>query len=272
MPPSSGTPTSLTRIAERLRDEVLAGTIERDAAERELGRRAFESLAPLTARPKAPDDVAAVLRALGDLGDPSAWAPAPEYASTAISVIDSIWSIGVRYSGVLNVIARYTALRLEQGADAQTDTPAQLFEFIGGCGGPDGFAAAVMNRQRTSSRNGILKAQAVMEAAELLTEHAVAGPDDLRQMQGTSLDRLARGWRLIRGQGSGLSWDYFLMLNGLEGVKADRMVRRFVARALNRPEDGVSAEEARDLVASAAGTLGVGQRVVDFAIWSAMSG
>jgi hypothetical protein len=43
----------------------------------------------------------------------------PEYDSVALALSDAIWSMGVRYRSVLNVIARYTAARVERGADVK---------------------------------------------------------------------------------------------------------------------------------------------------------
>jgi hypothetical protein len=79
-------------------------------------------------------------------------------------------------------------------------------------------------------------------------------------------------WTTIRGQGSGLSWDYFLMLTGRPGVKADRMVRRFVADALSCDEQEISQADAHQLVTEAAGLLGLSVSQLDFAIWLYQSG
>lgn len=56
------------------------------------------------------------------------------------------------------------------------------------------------------------------------------------------------------------------MLNGLPGVKADRMIRRFVTRALDwsRP---INAQEASELVEAAATEIGVEYSTLDHAIW-----
>jgi hypothetical protein len=79
-------------------------------------------------------------------------------------------------------------------------------------------------------------------------------------------------WTAIRGQGSGLSWGYFLMLTGTEGVKADRMIRRFVADALTREEREISQDDAHQLVTEAATLLGLSVSQLDFAIWLYQSG
>lgn len=215
----------------------------------------------------------AVVRHIGvALGDPALWEPAPGYASTALAAIDSVWSIGVRYRGVLNVLERYRLLRADEGADAEADTPADLVSVIERLGGPDAFAGAVRNRQRTSSRNGVLKAAAVLSEARMLVERDIAWPADLSS-DADRLERVRRCWVLVPGQGSGISWDYFLMLNGLSGVKADRMVRRFVASAITAGDvSEVSADTARRTIKAAADALGVEDRILDYAIWRLQSG
>lgn len=67
--------------------------------------------------------------------------------------------------------------------------------------------------------------------------------------------------------------DYFLMLNGLPGVKADRWIRRFVAKALELPNElAVSVERAGVLTRAVAERLGVDERVLDYRIWRHESG
>ena len=56
-----------------------------------------------------------------------------------------MWSIGVRYQGVLNALERYRRLRAATGADPERDTPADLISVIEGLGGPEAFADAVHN-------------------------------------------------------------------------------------------------------------------------------
>ena len=274
-------PHRLAGIAARLDAEVRAGRITADAADRELGRQAFELLRP-DRHPGDPPNpggeagpqdqrLAAVLRHLAELEDEDGWKPAPEYDSAALALIDAVWSMGVRYRGVLNVIARYTAARVEQSADAKLDGPEHLLAFIEGCGSADAFAEVVANRQRTSTRSGILKAEAVPKAAAVLASHGVGTPEELRELDADALAAVEADWRAIAGQGTGLSWEYFLMLCGISGVKADRHIRRFVAEALDVPEAQVTAADARALVIAASDELGIDWRVADYAIWNEMS-
>jgi hypothetical protein len=62
------------------------------------------------------------------------------------------------------------------------------------------------------------------------------------------------------------------MLSGEQGVKADRMVRRFVADALGCEEQDISQADAHELVTEAAGLLGLSVSQLDFAIWLHQSG
>jgi hypothetical protein len=215
-------------------------------------------------------DLEAVLGRVEVLGDPGSWELPEAYAGCAIAVLASIWSIGVRYQSVERVLERYRALRAGEGADADADTPADLVAAIERVGGPDAFAEAMQNRQRTSTRNGILKAEAVMLAAAHLRDAGIDAPPELVHATPATLDVVRARWVTVPGQGSGISLDAFLMVCGRPGVKADRMVRRFVAAALEAPS--VSAERAGALVRDAARRIGVDERTLDYAIWRYESG
>ncbi|OHU66447.1 hypothetical protein BKG84_29515 [Mycobacteroides chelonae] len=65
-----------------------------------------------------------------------------------------------------------------------------------------------------------------------------------------------------------VTWSNFLMLLGHDGVKADTLVTRFVAQAINRE---VSAEQVAELVTDVAKELEVSSTVLDHAIWRYMS-
>jgi hypothetical protein len=68
----------------------------------------------------------------------------------------------------------------------------------------------------------------------LLADAGVETPADLAGLRAERLNALGEDWMGLTGQSSGLSWDYVRMLAGLEGVKPDRMLRRFVAGAAPR--------------------------------------
>jgi hypothetical protein len=70
---------------------------------------------------------------------------------------------------VRNVIDRYRHARVRAGGDPDTDGPAQLLALIDDAGGAEDFAELMGNRQRTSTRNGVPKAEAVRLVAEVLS-------------------------------------------------------------------------------------------------------
>ena len=126
------------------------------------------------------------------------------------------------------------------------------------------------NRQRTSSRSGILKADAVMRFAKVLKSHGIqrlAEMEDVGRQEAVRRDLMR-----IPGQGSGWTFDYCLMLAGSDGfVKADRMICRYIGNAMEL--DGpASVELARSLLLLAVENLrcrysSITPRAVDFAIW-----
>ncbi len=137
----------------------------------------------------------------------------------------------MRYEGVVNVVGRYRALAAGQGRDADQDGPAELLASAAAIGGPEALAEALGNRQRTSTRSGILKAEAVLLTARVLADAEVQSTAALLVLSPKALEGLRADFVAVRGQGSGLSFDYLLMLAGRPGVKSDRMIRRFVTRA-----------------------------------------
>ncbi len=172
--------------------------------------------------------------ALRELGDPSTWERPTGYRSSlALCVVDSIWSIGIRYSTVKKVLNLYLHERGLEGLSASqacTDGPTEFlawYEALGQPSSPERLAEAVQNRNRTSSRGGVLKAEAVIQAMTLLQQLGIETTDALLERE----DELGSLWKSqIAGQRSGISWAYLLMLAGKPGVKPDRMVHRFMTR------------------------------------------
>jgi hypothetical protein len=223
-------------------------------------------------------DAAAVLAHVkATLGDPADWSAPVAHTSVALAAIDSVWGINSRWTSVRNVIERYrhARQRIDDGHsnpadtnDPDADTPEDLLAFIESCGGADAFADVVQNRQRTSTRNGILKAEAVRQVASVLRDHRIRTPADVLAASSEQLAELREDWTQIPGQRSGLSLDAFLLGTGRGSVKADRMVRRFVADALEAPGEGsVKPARAAALVEEAAALAQIDARRLDAAIW-----
>lgn len=208
--------------------------------------------------------------------DTRRWFIPDGYQSVALAILDAIYSTGNRYTGVTNLINRYRELRTAEGADPRFDTASDFIEAIQRWGGVDEFVERTKNRWRTSSqKHAPYKAYAALEAAKVLAQHSIetvieAG-QRLESRESRERSNISQQWMEITGQKSGLTWNYFLMLVGIPGVKADRMVIRFVTAALGRPTN-VSAKEASRLIEEVADILDVNYSHLDHTIWRYQSG
>ena len=215
----------------------------------------------------SPEQLQALLHACEQFR--GAKAPCGYRDGLALCVIDSVQSTGVTYSSVEGVVARYRSYRREQGGEPDLDGVPELLATFNELGGPEGWAKEVGNRNRTSTRGGVLKAEAIQDAARVLGADGVettgalvdAAADEMR------LDRLRRAWCAVPGQRSGITWHYMQMLAGIEGVKPDRMICRFVADALGLPRRAVTPAFALEIMTVAAKEMGMSPTNLDHAVW-----
>lgn len=234
--------------------------------------------------------VAACRQNLGASGD---WiAPSGYPNSMALCVIDAVFSINATYSGVVNVVNQYRRRRAEQNGNADTDGVIELLGSFEWAEGSDGWADKVGNHWRTSTRSGILKAEAVRQEAHVLASHGIWRVADLHAaaLVENGLHAVERDWLAITGQSSGISWSYVPILarphlhlgspaqlvdryaEAVLGVKPDRMVKRFVARAIGVTEQQLTNHKAGGLVKAAAQAMACDVYGLDHAIWRHTSG
>ncbi|MHB8135427.1 MAG: hypothetical protein ACYDH1_14540 [Anaerolineaceae bacterium] len=175
------------------------------------------------------------------------------YQSLPFCIIDAVFSIGVRYSSTQNTVRRfcnYFGLNeiskeilpiLDQLSVSEFVNLHQQFSF-------EEMANNIyQNRQRTSTRNGILKAEAVFLFAKILLKFDVNYYQDVNKVLGISL--FESEVSKIPGQGRGISTSYFYMLDGSDDyIKPDRMVTRFINPTIKR---NLSLEEIHDLIIGA---------------------
>ena len=160
------------------------------------------------------------------------------YASLPLCVVDAVFSIGVRYTSTQKVVSnlceyagwtRFFASREARGAGEYGigDLNSMFDKF-----GAEGMAESVyQNRQRTSSRSGILKAEAVLLYCRTLIKAGINDFPDLDVERREYAEAIILG---LPGQSSGIAFDYFMMLAGDDNlIKPDRMVQRYVAHALD---------------------------------------
>ena len=187
-------------------------------------------------------------------------APLPDdewYSSLALCVIDAVYSIGVRYESVQAAVSNFCWWAHWEKDLPKAPREYTISEFVTLL---DSFNRdwekmadeAFSNRQRTSTRGGILKAEAVFKFAKVLKQYGIEKYENIPP-EGLKY-KAAADIQSITGQGSGLSYKYFLMLAGnTREVKGDRMVTRFVGEALGSP--GISSDVAEGLARAAATAL-----------------
>lgn len=219
--------------------------------------------------------VARIRERIPNLGT-AALGPEYSYPSLPLCVIDAVFSIGVRYRNAQKAVESW---RFAQEPCWPKNSPSAegrqtIGDFIQVTEGWSGEVLAQKyfggNRQRTSTRSGILKADAVVRFARALHEAGIEDFPDIRDA--SRVQRASDAVRLIPGQRSGLSFDYFLMLAGdVSYVKPDRMLCRFVAEAAGRQD--IPPDLARDAVVAACRELAcefpnLSPRLLDHLIWS----
>lgn len=178
--------------------------------------------------------------------------PLPEeyyYAHLPCCVIDAVYSIGVKYSSTRQVPIRYCnhfninrirANRNQNYPDQNEQYSVNNLLNMYQNNNKDFVTQNIFqNRQRTSSRNGILKSKAVKYFATVLNNYNVNYFQDLHLIENNF--QFSEDIKQIPGQSSGISLKYFLMLSGNQNlVKPDRMLKRFIAQPLNKNENNIS--------------------------------
>jgi hypothetical protein len=200
------------------------------------------------------------------------------YSCLPLCVIDSVYSIGVKYEAVRNTVRRFcdreklNTFRLRGSAYPPRNEQLSIENFIDICKRhtPDDLASAVFgNRQRTSATNGILKAQAALEFAEVLASNGISYCQDVPKL--SLNEHVATLIKLIKGQKSGISFSYFLMLSGDDSkIKPDRMLVSFAETALQRK---CRTDELQGLYVGACDILKstylhLTPRLLDYAVWN----
>lgn len=184
------------------------------------------------------------------------------YNHLSLCVIEAVWSIGVRFASVLKVIKNYCDKKdiipyrenylrerslLPEKAQ-QIDTISSFLDYAENFTSDEQLANELFKkRQRTSSRNGILKAKAVFDFAKVLKKYHVEYFQDIVHVENNL--SFEKDIKNIPGQKSGISLDYFFMLAGDENrIKSDRMIKRFLATAIKRSPDTISNSDAQNIM------------------------
>lgn len=163
------------------------------------------------------------------------------YGSLPFCIIDAVYSLAARYSSTRNAVIRFCNVqglqRLRSRGSSYTDiseqySVGQFEELLSRYSDYERIAAELFdNRQRTSTRNGILKAEAVHRFAKVLSRHHVNYFQDVSKV--IKSKQFESDICSIPGQTYGTALTYFFMLSGEDNmVKPDRMVQRYLWRII----------------------------------------
>jgi len=192
-------------------------------------------------------------------------------------VIDAVYSIGVNYEGTRSTVKRYCGhyrlqrIRSDRATVPLTEEQEAIEQFIEKTisAGIEFFTEKVFqNRQRTSTRNGILKSEATVRFAKTLQKYRVNYFQDISRV--IDDNKFENDIKTIPGQRSGISLKYFFMLAGSEDlIKPDTMIKRFIEDRIKKP---VSDQESQWLLSRACEKLklkyqSLTPRRLDHQIW-----
>ena len=204
--------------------------------------------------------------------------PSYYYDSLPYCIIDAVFSIGVKYTSTQNVVKSYCTYyglreyNTERDPCGDTHTVSKMIENIESIGIEKSADVIFKNHQRTSSRSGILKADAVLRFAKILQEYGIETLADINA-KGVPFEVEQEILR-IPGQQSGLSFRYFCMLSGDDSqAKPDRHVLRFLKEHTGKD---YSIQQARDALEDAVELLKgkyphLTVRLLDYSIWDYMA-
>lgn len=194
------------------------------------------------------------------------------YNSLDLCVIDAVFSIGVKYGSVKTVVARYKNYieNTYPSLNERSRTVSESISIFESYQSIQEFAKNILNQQRTSTRNGILKAEAVLEILKVLEKHGIETIECFRNMDPVEQNALDTAILSVRGQGSGIMLKYLYMLAGNDNIcKPDRMLHRFVAsisgRKMSDDELQLVLAEACEILKKEFPSLTV--RILDNQIW-----
>ncbi len=182
------------------------------------------------------------------------------YQSLPLCILDAVFSINAKYESTRNVVERYcrhySLRRVREDplclppVEEQEPVSAFVEKIIQL--GPEKFAGTVLaNRQRTSTRSGIMKSEAALRFAQVLKLHKVEYFQDVEKIQGK--ESFENAVMAIQGQGTGITVRYFYMLAGSNDlVKPDRMILGFLRDQLG---ENLSKDEAQRVLSEACNAL-----------------
>lgn len=188
--------------------------------------------------------------------------------SLALCILDALFMTGSHPTAIDNVVERYTF----RHGDA--DGAKSLRYSIAAAGGAEKWAREVIhNLKPAHTRPGaMLRAEVVDRATRLMADHGIDTVTDLlaavgdEPSTGRHANEVARDWRELPSQKSGISWRALLMLAGSDHFEIDYRVRAFFDRPFGSfPR--LTDDDILTLISATADYLEVDDRVVKQIVW-----
>lgn len=193
------------------------------------------------------------------------------YQSLVFSVIDSVFSIAARYSSTKNVVKRFADYLNKSIKDEYL-----ISDFINQFDTEEGhelLKTVFNNKQRTSTKNGILKSEAVIRFIKVLHVNGIETKNDFLSF--ANREKLISEVKTIKGQTKGTTFDYLLMLSGdMEYLKKDRHIEKFFMKYFNVTDisyDNLKIEFEKQLEVVRKKYPDYNIRTLDSVIWNFMS-
>lgn len=196
------------------------------------------------------------------------------YSSLPLCIIDAVFSIGINYSTVKNIINRYCS-EFHIDKDINTckneQTISNFIKIFDKCTFKD-FANKLKCHQKTSTKKGAgLKIKACYEVAQKFNNAGIDTLSDFRAFMNNpdkaeKMQELENEILKVEGQSSGIMLKYLYMLAGDDDLcKPDRHLRSFFGTENDEEIQRALEKECASL--ARAGFVGVTVRILDHNIW-----
>lgn len=202
------------------------------------------------------------------------------YKSLPLCIVDAVFSIGVKYTSVMRAeenFINYFKLNIPRTYPVKNEyTIDKFISDMNNVGSFEKVATDVFkNSQRTSSKNGILKAEACYLVAKVFQKHKINTLADFNNY--TNKSALDAEILKVKGQHSGIMLKYLYMLSGDSTlIKPDRHMVRFINKEFpNLTMDARDHQTIKDIIEQTVSVLSVKYtnltpRFLDYLIWEYM--
>lgn len=184
--------------------------------------------------------------------------------------LDVQWPGGYPGQAELALVDAVLSIRARYGNSPATGVRKRVADYRDGAGDSTDDLAAMAHRRKLllslsqqQLPGGLLKGEALERAACRLVGAGFVSSGDFLAAEG-ALHRAKAAYVGVRGLGA-VTFEYFLMLLGRPGIKADRHIVAFVSKALNGRR--VDPSQAHALLSAAAHRLKMDPTTLDHAVW-----